>query len=345
MGDEDIMWLTVDDPLAKSVVQAIRTGDVPGLTQLLAGNPALATARITGTEEGRASNEGTGSGETDGAGNSSGGYGNADSGGEGVSNTGAGSGDTGNAETGGESVSNTGTSSEGHGNATSGGNAGASAKGDNSGGTNRGMSRTLLHIATDWPGHYPNNAAVVGALIEAGAEVDAQFSGPHSETPLHWAASSDDIEVLDLLLDAGADIEASGAVIAGGTPLDDAVAFAQWRAAQRLVERGAQPALWHAAALGLLDAIAAHFAGDPLPRRYPWGASSVSAAPDEVNVAFWCACHGGQLTAAELLLGWGAELSWPSPWDGLTPLDAARRSHATELAAWLESLGAQSAHL
>ncbi|MFD2879737.1 ankyrin repeat domain-containing protein [Paenibacillus rhizoplanae] len=316
MGDEDIMWLTVDDPLAKSVVQAIRTGDVPGLTQLLAGNPGLATARIAGTEEGRASNEGTGSGETDGAGNSSGGYGNADSGGEGVSNTG--------------------TSSEGHGNATS---------GDNSGGTNRGMSRTLLHIATDWPGHYPNNAAVLTALIEAGAEVDAQFSGPHSETPLHWAASSDDIEVLDLLLDAGADIEAPGAVIAGGTPLDDAVAFAQWRAAQRLVERGAQPALWHAAALGLLDAIAAHFAGEPLPRRYPWGASSVSAAPDEVNVAFWCACHGGQLTAAELLLGWGAELSWPSPWDGLTPLDAARRSRATELAAWLESLGAQSAHL
>lgn len=316
MGDEDIMWLTVDDPLAKSVVQAIRTGDVPGLTQLLAGNPGLATARIAGTEEGRASNEGTGSGETDGAGNSSGGYGNADSGGEGVSNTG--------------------TSSEGHGNATS---------GDNSGGTNRGMSRTLLHIATDWPGHYPNNAAVLTALIEAGAEVNAQFSGPHSETPLHWAASCDDIEVLDLLLDAGADIEASGAVIAGGTPLDDAVAFAQWRAAQRLVERGAQPALWHAAALGLLDAIAAHFAGDPLPRRYPWGASSVSAAPDEVNVAFWCACHGGQLAAAELLLGWGAELSWPSPWDGLTPLDAARRSHATELAAWLESLGAQSAHL
>ncbi|MEK4047665.1 ankyrin repeat domain-containing protein [Paenibacillus sp. FSL H8-0048] len=162
---------------------------------------------------------------------------------------------------------------------------------------------------------------------------------------MHWAASSDDTEVLDLLLDAGADIEAPGAVIAGGTPLDDAVAFAQWRAAQRLVERGAQPALWHAAALGLLDALEAHFAGHPLPRRYPWGASSASAAPDEVNVAFWCACHGGQRTAAEYLLGRGAELSWPSPWDGLTPLDAARRCQATELAAWLEGLGAKSAHM
>jgi hypothetical protein len=35
------------------------------------------------------------------------------------------------------------------------------------------------------------------------------------------------VEVLDALLDAGADIEAKGAVIAGGTPLMDAVAFAQ----------------------------------------------------------------------------------------------------------------------
>ena len=349
MNDEDIMWLTVDDPLAKSVVQAIRTGDVPGLTELLAGNPGLATARIVGTEEGRASNEG--SGETGDAGEgvsttgaSSEGTGNAGTGGEETSDAGASSEDLDNTETGGGGVSNTGSGSEGTGNASSGGDAGTN-DGNTGSGTNRGMSRTLLHIATDWPGHYPNNAPVVTALIAAGAEVNAQFSGAHRETPLHWAASSDDIEVLDLLLDAGADIEAPGAVIAGGTPLDDAVAFAQWRAAQQLVERGAQPALWHAAALGLLDAMEAHFAGHPLPRRYPWGASSASAAPDEVNVAFWCACHGGQRAAAESLLGRGAELNWPSSWDGLTPLDAARRSQATELAAWLESLGAQSAHL
>jgi hypothetical protein len=53
-----------------------------------------------------------------------------------------------------------------------------------------GMSRTLLHVATDWPGHFPNGAATVAVLIEAGAEVNARFSGPHTETPLHWAASS-----------------------------------------------------------------------------------------------------------------------------------------------------------
>ena len=74
-----------------------------------------------------------------------------------------------------------------------------------------GMTRTLLHVATDWPGHFPNGPDTVALLAEAGAEVDARFGGgSHDETPLHWAASSDDVEVLDALLDLGADIEAPG---------------------------------------------------------------------------------------------------------------------------------------
>src|SRR5437870_11608318 len=123
-----------------------------------------------------------------------------------------------------------------------------------------GGSRTLLHVATGWPGHFPNGSATVAALIASGAEVNARFIGRHTETPLHWAASSDDVAVLDTLLDAGADIEAPGSVIGGGTPLSDAVAFGQWQAARRLVERGARTTLWQAAALGLLDRIQEHFA-------------------------------------------------------------------------------------
>ena len=128
-------------------------------------------------------------------------------------------------------------------------------------------SRTLLHVATDWPGHFPNGPATVFALIEAGADVNARFSGSYSETPLHWAASSDDVAVLDVLLDAGAEIEAAGGVIGGGAPLADAVAFGQWQAARRLVERGAKVNLWQAAALGMADRLAACPTAWPQSRR------------------------------------------------------------------------------
>jgi uncharacterized protein len=195
----------------------------------------------------------------------------------------------------------------------------------------KGMSRTLLHVATDWPGHFPNGAATVAALVEAGADVNARFRGPHAETPLHWAASSNDVEVLDALLDAGADIDADGGVIGGGTPLADARAFAQWEAAHRLVERGAQVTLVDAATLGLID------------RLHEYIGSVAAPSPDEIRHAFWGACHGGQQIAAEYLLGYGADVNWIPPWEELTPLDAAERSGATELLDWLRHRGAKSA--
>jgi uncharacterized protein len=34
-----------------------------------------------------------------------------------------------------------------------------------------------------------------------------------------------------------------------------AVAFGQWRAARRLIDRGAETAVWHAAALGLMGRV------------------------------------------------------------------------------------------
>jgi hypothetical protein len=193
-----------------------------------------------------------------------------------------------------------------------------------------GGSRTLLHVVTDWPGHFPNGAATVAELSAFGAELNAHFTGPHAETPLHWAASSDDVEVLDALLDHAADIEATGAVIGGGTPLADAVAFGQWRAARRLVERGARTTLWQAAALGLMARVEEYFASPTTPTR------------DEVTNAFWCACHGGQRGPADYLLRLGADLNWVG-YDGLTPIDAAGRSGAAELVKWLRSQGAKSA--
>lgn len=187
-----------------------------------------------------------------------------------------------------------------------------------------GTARTLLHIATDWPGHFPHNVDTVAVLVAAGAQLDAPFAGPHRETALHWAASSDDVAVLDALLDAGADIEAPGAVIGGGTPLADAVAFGNWGAAHRLVERGAHTTLAQAAALGLQERVRTACDADPTP------------GADELGAALWFAAHGGQPDTAELLLERGADPTWVAPWDHSTAAGAAGRRGATELAARLQ---------
>jgi len=123
---------------------------------------------------------------------------------------------------------------------------------------------------------------------------------------------------------------APGAVIGNGTPLADAVAFGQWQAARRLVERGARTTLWQAAALGLMPRVEEYFANDATP------------ASGEATNAFWHACHGGQRGPAEYLLGRGADLNWIG-YNGLTPLDAAGRSGARELVEWLRRQGAKLA--
>ena len=144
-----------------------------------------------------------------------------------------------------------------------------------------GQSRTLLHVVTDWPGRVPEAAAKIAALAAAGADVNARFTGPHSETPLHWAASSDDVEALDALLDAGADIEADGAVIGGGTPMADAVGLrpVEGRATTARTRRAHQPLAGRRAR-----------AGRPCPRR----ARGRAHAQGDLDNALWCAAHGGQ---------------------------------------------------
>jgi hypothetical protein len=194
-----------------------------------------------------------------------------------------------------------------------------------------GMSRGLLHVVTDWPGHFPDGAATVALLAEAGADVNARFAGPHAETPLHWAASSNDVAVLDALLDAGADIEASGGVIGGGTPLADARAFAQWEAAHRLVARGARTTVVDAATLGLLDRLEGSSPARSRPPRR-WSASPSGAPATAASSRARPGCWTG-----------GAELNWIPPWEDLTPLDAAERRGTEELVAWLRDRGASSA--
>ncbi len=192
-----------------------------------------------------------------------------------------------------------------------------------------GVERSMVHVATDWPGCFPNVAETLRALASAGADVNARTS-PHPkdpncvETPLHWAASSNDVVAIDTLLDLDADIEATGAIFTGGAPLSDAVVFANWEAARRLVERGARPTWWQGAALGMLDVVTTRWHDQPLPTR------------DEITRAFWHACRGAQQPTAAYLLERGADPNWIG-WDQKTPLQAAEGSGDAGFVSWLRS--------
>jgi ankyrin repeat protein len=191
-------------------------------------------------------------------------------------------------------------------------------------------SRTPLHVVTDWPGYYPNGPALVAMLVAAGADPSADTGDDAPETPLHWAASSDDLDVADALIDAGADLETPGGSI--GTPLDNAIGYGCWHVARRLVERGARvDKLWHAAALGHLARVQDLLAATPAPD------------PQEINEAFWQACHGGQRRTAEYLLRHGADINTTVEYAHGTALDVAAGPDTRRdlLATWLREQGAQ----
>jgi ankyrin repeat protein len=197
----------------------------------------------------------------------------------------------------------------------------------------RGGFRTPLHVVADWPGYFPNGPAVVRLLLAQGADPEG-FAGDRAEgrqeTPLHWAASSDDVDVAEALIDGGANIEASGGSIPGGTPLDNAVGYGCWRVARLLVQRGAPvDRLWHAAALGMLARTEELLPG---------------ASLEEINNAFWQACAGGQRRTAELLHARGADPNWVPDYAQGTPLDQARRidTGRAALVSWLQDRGASS---
>ncbi|WP_308467803.1 ankyrin repeat domain-containing protein [Rathayibacter soli] len=189
--------------------------------------------------------------------------------------------------------------------------------------------RTPLHVVSDWPGFFPNGSRIARLLIDTGAEVNVRSDGDHGETPLHWAASSDDADVAAVLIDCGADIETQGGSI--GTPLDNAIGYNCWNVARLLVARGARvDALWHAAALGLSSRLEELLSDETL------------ATPENVSQAFWHACAGGQRRTAELLFDRGADLNWQPDYATGTALDAAN-AHGTgqdNLIRWLTAQGA-----
>ena len=209
-------------------------------------------------------------------------------------------------------------------------------------GSQDGGTGTPVHVVTDWPGYFPNGPEIVRLLIDAGADPNALTTGRGddpsaatasrgSETPLHYAASSDDADVARELIDGGADLETPDGSI--GTPLDNAIGYGCWHVARMLVACGAGVGkLWHAAALGMLERL------DELLLQAGTG-------QEEISQAFWHACAGGQRRAAERLLHAGADLNWVPDYADGTPLDTAAGlgTQQQNVIEWLQSKGAQSA--
>jgi ankyrin repeat protein len=198
-------------------------------------------------------------------------------------------------------------------------------------------SETALHVVAGWPGYYPDGRQIAELLMGAGADPNALTTsrgssepGPGSETPLHWAASNDDLDVAEALIDGGADLETPGGSI--GTPLDNAVGYACWHVARLLVSRGARvDKAWQAGALGMVDRLDAILGSDP--------------PAEQVSQAFWHACAAGQRRAAEYLLSRGADLNWEPDYADGTPLDSAEGlgTRQENVISWLRELGARSA--
>jgi uncharacterized protein len=189
-------------------------------------------------------------------------------------------------------------------------------------------TRTPLHVVTDWPGYFPAGPATVRLLIEAGADPNVDSGGNQPETPLHWAASSDDADVADALISGGADLEVPGGSI--GTPLDNAVGYGCWNVAHLLVARGALvDKLWLAAALGIMPRVEELLAATPPP------------SADDINEAFWQACHGGQRRTAERLLASGADLGATPGYSDQAPAEAAAEpgTQRENLITWLNDQG------
>jgi hypothetical protein len=190
--------------------------------------------------------------------------------------------------------------------------------------------RTPLHVATDWPGYFPFAPESAAMLLESGADPNLDSGGGRPETPLHWAASNDDVDVAVVLIEGGARLDTPGGSI--GTPLDNAIGYGCWNVARLLAERGAPvDRLWHAAALGMLTTLDEILAATPSPAEF------------DVNQAFFHACQGGQLRAAQRLLAVGADLTAVPEYAGdATALDMALSpdTRREQLATWLREQGA-----
>lgn len=173
------------------------------------------------------------------------------------------------------------------------------------------------HWLARWGGGPVHVAALAGDVSRLRALLDEDPArvaerSQSAATPLHAAASGNQVAAIRLLLDAGADIEAK--MDRGISPLYSAARAGAAEAAALLIARGA----------------------DVMSAGTAWQA--------------WTPLHGttrkrgDRVKVAEMLLDAGADVDWASPWGGITPMYATVTEADLEKAQLLIASGADVNH-
>lgn len=122
------------------------------------------------------------------------------------------------------------------------------------------QGRTLLNHLCDWPGHFPRELESGQLLITCGADIHARAGDPDTgETPLQWAVSSNDVSMVDLLIELGSPVNGLNQDF---RPLAQALFYGNREAAELLMKRGATITLEFAAGLGRVDLLPNYFGPD-----------------------------------------------------------------------------------
>ena len=155
-------------------------------------------------------------------------------------------------------------------------------------------STTPLHMSSFIPG----NEELVALLLEAGAEVDALGYQGFWRTPLSLAAWDGTVGCVRLLLEAGADPNPTTSI--GISPLHNSVCHRSHEKTKLLLEYGAQPTLYVAVALGMVDRVHGLLEQEP----------GLVNVPGESNLLpMTVAAEFGQRDVAEVLIQHGAEVT------------------------------------
>lgn len=96
----------------------------------------------------------------------------------------------------------------------------------------------LLYFVIDWLGYFLSGLVIVWLLIVVGVDFSVLSVDGLLEMLLHWVVSSDDVDVVIVLIEGGVDIEVCGGLIVGGGLFVNVVGYGCWYVVWLFVECG-----------------------------------------------------------------------------------------------------------